>query len=109
MKSSEFFQKYPESKELFDQMMTELERIMMEAQRPANEVIITDSELIRQLEVCKRTTNTWRSKRMITFIKVGSLVYYKLSDVLAFMDRNEVKRITPADTSQTKRYGKKIL
>lgn len=93
MTSNEFFLKFPESKILFDQLLAEFEEKVLKAQRPANEIIISDAELIRQLGVCKRTTNTWRAKRMITFIKVGSLIYYKLSEVLDFMDKYEIKKL----------------
>ncbi|QNA44282.1 helix-turn-helix domain-containing protein [Lacibacter sediminis] len=109
MTNSEFFSKYPESKDLFDRVLSEFEEKMQKAHRPANETIISDAELIQLLGVCKRTTNTWRSKQMIVFIKVGSLIYYRYSEVLAFMEKHEIKKVTLRDSHQTKHHGQKKL
>jgi hypothetical protein len=105
MTNSEFFSRYPESKILLDQVLAEINAKLQNMQRPAHEIIIPDHQLIEQLGICKRTTNKWRSERMITYIKVGALIFYRLSDVLVFFDNNKIEKIDPAKIQKLKNYG----
>ena len=60
---------------------------------PPHQIIIDDVELRNMLKMSKRSTAYLREKGMITYTKIGSKIYYKLSDVLDLMERNQVKAV----------------
>jgi len=84
MNHEEFF-KHPGWEELIRQIKYQIEQ----AQRPADQIILDDVDLCKMLKVSKRTTATLRANGQITFYKCGGKIIYKLSDVLAYIDRNK--------------------
>ena len=60
---------------------------------PPHQIIIDDVELRNMLKMSKRSSAYLREKGMITYTKIGSKIYYKLSDVLDLMERNQVKAV----------------
>lgn len=60
-------------------------------QRPAEEIFLDDVDLRKYLKVSARTTATYRSEELIHYSKVGGRVYYKLSEVIQFVDRHRVE------------------
>jgi hypothetical protein len=77
------------------ELLIEIRTELSSRQRPAEEVILDDVDLRNMLKVSKRTTAYWRSGRLITFTKVGSKTYYKLSDVLKMLKDGQELRIEP--------------
>jgi hypothetical protein len=63
---------------------------------PPHQIIIDDVELRNMLKMSKRSSAYLREKGMITYTKIGSKIYYKLSDVLELMERNQVKAVKPS-------------
>ena len=61
--------------------------------RPPDQVLLDDVELREMLKMSKRSTGYLREKGLITYTKIGSKIYYKLSDVLDLMDRYQVKAV----------------
>lgn len=45
------------------------------------DTIIDNSEFIRLMKISKRTAQTWRDEKRITFSQIGAKIYYKLADV----------------------------
>lgn len=86
MFSEEFVRRFPDFVEAFETLKIEL----AQTRRPPEEIILDDYELRTRLRVSQRTTATWRETRQITFAKVGNKVFYKLSDVLAMIERNKI-------------------
>jgi hypothetical protein len=63
---------------------------ILKAKRPPEEVILDDVDLQNLLRCSKRKAAELREKKMITYMKPGK-VYYKLSDVLKYLDRYKVE------------------
>lgn len=57
----------------------------------SGEVLMDNEEFIRLMKVSKRTAQTWRDKKLISFSQVGSKVYYLRSDVDFFISRYRVE------------------
>src|SRR5688572_29027142 len=81
--------KTPELQELISLIKVEVQQ----AQRPPEDIIYDDVDLRNFLKVSKRTTAYWREKSLITFSKLGGKIYYRLSDILAFLKQHEVPAV----------------
>jgi hypothetical protein len=57
--------------------------------RPPDQIILDDVQLREMLKMSKRSTAYLREKGLITYSKVGSKIYYLLSDVLIFLKKYE--------------------
>lgn len=86
METNPDFRKNLTAKEVADIFRYELSQ----TQRPANEIILDDVDLMKLLKVSKRTTAGLREKKIINYYKVGGKIFYKLSDVLALIEKNKV-------------------
>lgn len=78
--------------------ITELKETIANISRPPDQVIYDDVDLRNFLKVSKRTTAYWREKGIITFSKLGSKIYYRLSDILNLIKQCE----TPSTSSNLK-------
>jgi hypothetical protein len=78
-----------ELKGIVEQLKLSIENIV----RPPEHVVLDDVDLRDYLKVCKRTTAYWREKGLITFSKLGGKIYYRLSDILAFLKQHEVSAV----------------
>jgi hypothetical protein len=87
MENSIFFKRNPDLLEFFDLIKSELQQ----KQRPPEETILDDVDLREMLKASPRTTAEWRAKKLITYSKIQGKIYYRLSDVLDFLDRNSVQ------------------
>ena len=87
LKQHALFRKYPEPLE----MITLIQDASLQANRPASEVILNDVDLREMMKVSKRTTATWRTKKLIKHAWMEGRVYYILSDVLEVLEANAVK------------------
>ncbi len=65
-----------------------------EAKRPAEQVLWDDFQLRENLHMSARTTASLREKRVIQYSKIGGKIYYRLSDVLALIEKNSVPAIS---------------
>jgi len=72
----------------------EIKESLENVTRPPEHQVMDDVELRQYFKVCKRTTAYWRSKGKITFSKLGGKIFYRLSDVLAFLKQHEVPAVT---------------
>lgn len=71
----------------------ELKNVIGNVSRPPDQVIYDDVDLRKLLNVSKRTVAYWREKGLITFSKLGGKIYYRLSDILAFLKVHEVPAV----------------
>ena len=83
------------SEEIQELMTTlkDVKQIIRDAGKPPEHVILDDEDLRNLLKISKRTTAYWRERGEITFSKLGGRVYYKLSDILELIRKNEVPAI----------------
>jgi hypothetical protein len=84
-----FINKFPE----FEELVRIIRYEVQQAKRPPEEVIYDDVDLRNFLKVSKRTTATWREKGIITFSKLGGKIYYRLSDILSLLKKNEIPAV----------------
>lgn len=54
---------------------------------PGND-IIDNAEFIRIMKISKRTAQTWRDEKVISFSQIGAKVYYKFSDIEKLLKNN---------------------
>jgi hypothetical protein len=71
----------------------ELLPIMQQIARPPDQTILDDVGLRDMLKMSKRSTAYLREKGLITYSKIGSKIYYRLSDILSFLKQNEIPAI----------------
>ena len=86
MKNNILFQRYPDLARAFEEVLDQVKQFS----RPANERILDDVELCDLLRVSKRTTATWRQKRLIKHSWLQGKCYYRYSDVLDAIEQNAV-------------------
>lgn len=69
--------------------LSHLVRKSLEENRP--KAWIDNEEFCKQLSISKRTAQTYRDKKIISYSQIGSKVYYKSSDVEALLERHRIK------------------
>lgn len=47
----------------------------------SQDTFIDNSEFIRLMKISKRTAQTWRDEKRISYSQIGAKIYYKFSDV----------------------------
>lgn len=89
MTSHEDFFKSPSAQEFLRELRYELQK----AQRPAEQVILDEADFCNYLKISKRHSANLRTSGAITYSKAGGKLYYRLSDILNFIAKHEVKSI----------------
>lgn len=87
MTSHEEFFKSPSAQEFLRELRYELQK----AQRPAEQVILDETDFCVYLKISKRHSANLRASGAITYSKAGGKLYYRLSDILDFIARHEIK------------------
>jgi Helix-turn-helix domain len=57
-------------------------------------LLLTTKELSKALQTSKQTIATWRTQKIIPYLKVGYVIRYDLHRVLAALERREIKEVT---------------
>ena len=52
---------------------------------------IGNADFLKMMNVSARTAQYWRDSGIIRFSKIGSVIYYSLSDVNELMERTAIK------------------
>jgi hypothetical protein len=86
---------YSEEMQRLIMSLEEVKRAIESVSRPPDHVILDDVDLRNMLKVSRRTSAYWRGRGEITYSKLGGKIYYRLSDVLELIERNEIAAITP--------------
>ena len=93
MQSHPILLKYPELRDLIYLIRYEIQQ----AQRPADEIILDDEDVMRHLKISKRKLQYLKADKVIPihFFEPGSpRTYYLLSDILQILKENRVESIT---------------
>ena len=88
MQSSEIFLS-PSAQEF----LKELKHEVFKSQRPPEQVILDEVDFCKFLKISKRHAADLRSEGWVSYSKIGGKLYYKLSDVLNFIERHQVKSV----------------
>ena len=70
---------------------------IQQAQRPANEVIQDDEDVMRQLKISKRKLQYLKADRVIPYHTLdpsSPRTYYLLSDILEILKENRIESLT---------------
>ena len=93
-----YSERWPELKDF----IKDVEERFNNALRPPHEVILDDLQFQEMLHISKRHAAFLREERKITYSKPSGKIYYKLSDVLDYVNRNRVEAVI--NTSNTKEH-----
>lgn len=55
--------------------------------------VIDNAEFCKKLRISRRTAQSWRDKGKITFSQIGSKIFYQISDVQEFLNKNKICNI----------------
>ena len=65
----------------------------MGKQNNNSERIIMPSEEARKMfGVSKRTWAIWREKKLLNYVKIGQLIFYKIDDIKKFIENHSIKK-----------------
>jgi hypothetical protein len=53
--------------------------------------IYTNEDLCRLFAISKRTLQSWRDRKLITYHKVNGIIFYSIDDINAFLQKNQIK------------------
>lgn len=79
-------------REILDKLES-MEAVLKEKQKKPSEVFFDNQEFVMLMNISKRTAQAWRDDKIIGFSQVGSKIYYKLSDILAMLEKFKVPAI----------------
>jgi len=76
------------SKEDYQEIKTELMEIKTHVKKISvpNESFIDNKEFVNLMGISFKTAQTWRNEGKIGFSQEGKKIYYRLSDIEAFLD-----------------------
>jgi predicted DNA-binding transcriptional regulator AlpA len=80
------FRRYPELKEFFIMLQQQMQSL----QRPANEIILSDQDVMKMLQISERKLDGMKAKRIIPFSQPiqRSSCYWLLSDILEWLKKS---------------------
>ena len=85
-----------EINEKYDDIVARLnviEKLLVLAQKQIKDPFLDNSEFIRVMGISARTAQNWRGAGVISFSQIGIKIYYKMSDILAMLDKHYIKSI----------------
>jgi hypothetical protein len=75
------------------QRLESVEALLQGKQKNPQEVFFDSQEFISIMNISKRTAQAWREQNVITYSQVGNKIYYRLSDILAMLEKFKVPAI----------------
>ena len=80
----------------FKEILSQLDEIKSAIQRngnkqPPEDRLLDNDEAAAFLKVTKRTLQTYRNTGEISFVQKGSKIYYRMSDIEEFLQKNHHK------------------
>lgn len=72
------------SKDQFQELLSKVDLIHRRVEiitSSTKDTFIDNSEFIRLMKISKRTAQTWRDEKRISYSRIGANIYYKLEDV----------------------------
>jgi len=84
-----FYSQADEKLEKIEERLNELILLLKEKQRTnPEEVFFDNQEFLQVMNVSKRTAQHWRDAGLIGYCQVGNKLYYRLSDIMVFLDKH---------------------
>ena len=85
-----------EINEKYDDIIARLnviEKLLVLTQKQIKDPFLDNSEFIRVMGISARTAQNWRDAGVISFSQIGIKIYYKMSDIIAMLDKHYKKSI----------------
>lgn len=82
------------TKEQFEEIIIRLDALnehLLKLNSPYNEKFIDNQEFLLMMKISKRTAQSWRDQGRISFSQIGNKIYYRVSDIENFFERNYKK------------------
>jgi len=54
-------------------------------------ILLTPKEVCELLQISARTCQSYRDQRILAFIQIGRKVYFRVDDIIAYLDQHHVK------------------
>ena len=74
--------------EMLKELNEKFEKLEYEAKNPLTEKWLDNQEVVQLLKISKRTLQTYRDENLIAFSQIGNKMYYKTTDIEAFLKQN---------------------
>ena len=71
----------------FIQRLQDVEEKLKKLQH-IKDVFLDNQEFIQTMKISKRTAQTWRDEGVIAFSQVGYKIYYRVSDIEDWLNKN---------------------
>lgn len=59
--------------------------------KPTESIVMPSEEARKMFGVSKRTWAIWREKKLLRYVKIGQLIFYKVDDINEFINNHYVK------------------
>lgn len=84
-----FYHPLDEKLEQIEDRLDDLLLMLKDKQRTNPDQVFFDSqEFLQIMNVSKRTAQYWRDSGIIGFCQIGHKIYYRLSDILDFLNKH---------------------
>ena len=73
------------------QRLDEISLTLKQKQRTEpNQIWYDNQEFLQIMNISKRTAAYWRTENIIGYSQVGNKIYYRLSEIMALLDRSTI-------------------
>ena len=82
------------SKDQFEELLSTVVLIQRRVEIITNnsqDTFIDNSEFIRLMKISKRTAQTWRDEKRISYSQIGAKIYYKIADVEKLLNQCSIQ------------------
>ena len=83
-------------KEQYDELLTQVKQnneLLIQLRKDPDEVLLTNAGFCDYLKISKRTSQSYRDKRLVKFSQIGNQIFYKMSDIQDFLDNHVVRSV----------------
>lgn len=91
MELPSLFKKYPELRDL----LLMIDYLIGQSSRPASEVILTDQQVMKLLNISERKLDEYKAERKIKYSqeRPRARCYWRLADILEWLHKNSIEPI----------------
>ncbi len=84
-----YYNPLDEKLEQIEERLDDLLLLLKDKQRTNPDQVFFDTqEFLQIMNVSKRTAQYWRDSGLIGYCQIGYKIYYRLSDILTFLDKH---------------------
>lgn len=79
------------SQDQYNDIITRIDEIKTEIKsttKSSGDEFVDNADFIQLMKISKRTAQAWRDDGVISFSQIGGKIYYRMSNVIALLDKN---------------------